>query len=55
MSKKYYNIGPWAQCYKTFFCVIYAITWTFPNNFNFGYANSNVIMSKKFYNIESWA
>ncbi len=40
-----------AQFYITFVGVIYATSSLFPNYFDWGYADSNVIMSKKFCNI----
>jgi hypothetical protein len=43
MPKKFYEIGPSGQYYKTFLNTI--------DDFDWGYADSDVITSKKFYNI----
>ncbi len=41
------------QYYKTFLRIIYATLGIFPYDFDWGYTDSNVIMSKKFYNIDT--
>ncbi len=45
------EVGIWGQYYKTFLGIIYATSGVFPCDFDLGYTDSNVIMSKKFYNI----
>ncbi len=45
----------WGQYYKTFLGVNYANCGVFPYDFDWGNANSDVIRSKKFYNIGHWA
>ncbi len=46
-GKKFYNIGPGCQCYKTFFSIIYTTIGVCPNDFNKGWADSDVITLKK--------
>jgi hypothetical protein len=54
--KKSYNIVPSGQYYKTFLDVIYTIRGPFPYDFDWGYTDSDVIMTeKKFYNIGHWS
>ncbi len=46
-AKKFYEIYPCSQYYKTFWGVIYNASGTFPYYFDWGYTDSNVIVSKK--------
>jgi hypothetical protein len=41
------RISPSGQYYKTFLGAIYATSGVFPYDFDWGYADSDVIMSKK--------
>ncbi len=41
------------QCYKTFLGIIYAIGGIFPYDFDWGYADSDIITLKKFYMIDT--
>ncbi len=50
-SGKCVTCGPY---YKTFWSVIYAISGVFHYDFDWSYADSDVITSKKFYNIGHW-
>ena len=45
--KKFYEIYPSGQYYKTFLGIIYATSGAFPYDLDCGYADSNVIMSKQ--------
>ncbi len=47
MPKKFYEIDSSGQYYKTFLGVIYATSGVFPYNFDWGYADSNLITLKK--------
>jgi hypothetical protein len=47
----FYNIGHWCKCYSTFPGIIYATGNVFPYDFDLGYSDYDVIMSKKFYKI----
>ncbi len=41
------NIGPCGQYYKTFLGITYATSGVFPYDFDWGYADSDIIMPKK--------